>query len=99
MTRDKTDSYIWQKARPLGDRVLVKHTGVISDSKTQGENILRGEVVAVSEGERLPDGRLRKLDVELGDQVGFPKYSGAAIRLDGEDYVILREYDILIKLL
>jgi chaperonin GroES len=54
-----------------------------------------GEVVAVGKGKRLEDGKLVALDVQKGDRILFGKYSGSEIRLDGEEYMIMREDEIL----
>jgi chaperonin GroES len=54
-----------------------------------------GEVMAVGKGKRLEDGQLVALDVQVGDHILFGKYSGSEIRLDGTEYLIMREEDIL----
>jgi chaperonin GroES len=54
-----------------------------------------GEVVAVGKGKRLEDGKLVALDVQKGDRILFGKYSGSEIRLDGAEYMIMREDEIL----
>jgi len=54
-----------------------------------------GEVVAVGKGKRLEDGKLVALDVHVGDRILFGKYSGSEIKLDGEEYMIMREDEIL----
>ena len=88
--------------RPLHDRVVVKRMEeertsaggiVIPDSAT--EKPQRGEVVAVGNGKLTDSGDLRALDVKVGDQVLFGKYSGTEIKLDGEDVLIMKEEDIL----
>ena len=88
--------------RPLGDRVLVKR--VEEESKTKGGIIIpdtakekpqEGEVVAVGQGKRLDDGKLVPLDVKAGDRILFGKYSGSEIKLEGEEYLIIREDEIL----
>jgi chaperonin GroES len=66
---------------------------VIPDSAT--EKPQRGEVVAVGNGKLTDSGDLRALDVKVGDQVLFGKYSGTEIKLDGEDVLIMKEEDIL----
>ncbi len=54
-----------------------------------------GEVVAVGKGKRLEDGKVVALDVQKGDRILFGKYSGSEIRLDGEEYLIMREDEVL----
>ena len=54
-----------------------------------------GEVVAVGKGKRLEDGKLIPLDVQAGDRILFGKYSGSDIKLDGEEYLIMREDEVL----
>jgi chaperonin GroES len=88
--------------RPLHDRVLA--TRLEAEEKTKGgivipdaakEKPIEGKVVAVGSGRRLDDGTVRPLDVKKGDRVLFGKYSGTDVQLEGEDYLILREDDIL----
>ena len=88
--------------RPLYDRVVIKR---IEEAETkQGglyipdsakEKPQEGEVVAVGQGKRLENGKLAPLDVKAGDRILFGKYSGSEIKLDGNDYLILREDEIL----
>jgi len=88
--------------RPLHDRVVIKR---IEEGETmQGglyipdsakEKPQRGEVVAVGKGKRADDGKLIPLDVQAGDQILFGKYSGSDIKLDGTEYLIMREDEIL----
>ncbi len=91
------------RIRPLYDRVVVKR---VEDKETamQGglyipdsakEKPQEGEVVAVGKGKRLEDGKLVALDVRVGDRILFGKYSGSDIKLDGEEYMIMREDEIL----
>ena len=88
--------------RPLHDRVVVKRMEeertsaggiVIPDSAT--EKPQKGEVVAVGNGKITDSGEVRALDVKVGDQVLFGKYSGTEIKVDGEDVLIMKEEDIL----
>ncbi|MBT8120141.1 MAG: co-chaperone GroES [Gammaproteobacteria bacterium] len=90
------------KIRPLHDRVVVKRMEeertsaggiVIPDSAT--EKPVKGEVIAVGNGKVSDSGELRALDVKVGDQVLFGKYSGTEIKIDGDDILIMREEDIL----
>lgn len=88
---------------PLHDRVIIKR---IEDSaeKTAGglfipdsakEKPQEGEVIAAGEGKYKEDGTRQALDVKKGDRVLFGKYSGSEIKLDGEEYLIMREDEIL----
>jgi chaperonin GroES len=88
--------------RPLHDRVVVRR---IEEGETmQGglyipdsakEKPQRGEVVAIGKGKRTEDGKVLALDVEVGDQILFGKYSGSDIKLNGNEYLIMREDEIL----
>jgi len=90
------------KIRPLYDRIVVKRideqettrSGIIIPDSAQ-EKPQEAEVVAVGNGKRLEDGKLVALDVKVGDRILFGKYSGNEIRVDGEEYLIMREDDIL----
>lgn len=88
--------------RPLHDRVLVRR--VEADEKTAGGIIIpdtakekpqEGEVIAAGEGKYKEDGTRQTLDVKEGDRVLFGKYSGSEIKLDGEEFLIMREDEIL----
>jgi chaperonin GroES len=88
--------------RPLGDRVLVKRTEEVT--KTAGgiiipdnnkEKPVQGEVVSTGPGKRNDDGSVCKLDVKEGDKVIFGKYAGSEVKLDGKEYLIMKEDDIL----
>ena len=88
--------------RPLYDRVVVKRIeekenkiGGLFIPDSAKEKPQEGEVVAVGKGKRLEDGKLVALDVQKGDRILFGKYSGSEIRLDGEEYMIMREDEIL----
>ena len=88
--------------RPLYDRIVVKRIeqkeqmqGGIIIPDTAKEKPQEGEVVAAGKGKRLDDGKLAPLDVKVGDRVLFGKYSGNAIKIDGEEYVIMREDEVL----
>ena len=90
------------KIRPLYDRIVVKRideqettrSGIIIPDSAQ-EKPQEAEVIAVGHGKRLEDGKLVVLDVKVGDRILFGKYSGNEIRLDGEEYLIMREDDVL----
>jgi chaperonin GroES len=88
--------------RPLHDRILVRR--VDEDEKTAGGIIIpdtakekpqQGEVVAVGPGARNGDGEILPLDVRVGDRVLFGKYAGSEVTIDGEEYSIMNESDIL----
>jgi chaperonin GroES len=88
--------------RPLHDRVIVER--VKEEEKTKGgiiipdtakEKPIEGKVLAVGNGKIQEDGKVRKLDVKVGDKILFGKYSGTEVKIDGEDRLILREEDIL----
>ena len=89
--------------RPLYDRIVVKRVETEAE-KTHGglyipdsakEKPQEGEVVAVGKGKRLEDGKVVSLDVQVGDRILFGKYSGSDIKLDGEEYMIMREDEVL----
>jgi chaperonin GroES len=89
--------------RPLYDRIVVRRVETEAE-KTHGglyipdsakEKPQEGEVVSVGKGKRLEDGKIVPLDVQPGDRILFGKYSGSEIKLDGEDYMIMREDEVL----
>jgi len=88
--------------RPLQDRVIVervaaeeKSAGGIIIPDTAKEKPQEGKVVAVGNGKRREDGTVTPLDVKAGDRVLFSKYAGSDVTIDGKEYVIMREDDIL----
>ena len=90
------------KFRPLHDRVVIKRLD--SEAKTAGgiiipdtakEKPMEGEVVAVGPGKRSEKGELITMGVKAGDRVLFGKWSGTEIKIDGEEYLILREDEVL----
>jgi chaperonin GroES len=90
------------KVRPLHDRVLVKRIeedevvkGGIIIPDTAKEKPMEGEIMAVGPGKVSDEGKVTPLDVKKGDRVLFGKYSGTEIKIDEEDYVIMREEEIL----
>jgi chaperonin GroES len=90
------------KIRPLHDRVIVKRmeeerksAGGIVIPDTAGEKPDTGEVVAVGTGKLLEDGKVRPLDVKVGDKILFGKYSGQSVKLEGTEYLVMREEDIM----
>ncbi len=91
------------KIRPLYDRIVVKRieqkrsrcTAVCTSPIRAKEKPQEGEVVAVGKGKRLEDGKVIPLDVQPGDRILFGKYSGSDIKLDGEEFLIMREDEVL----
>lgn len=90
------------KIRPLHDRVVVKRweeektsPGGIVIPDSAKEKPIKGEVVAVGLGKPLDNGDVRALSVKAGDKILFGKYAGTEVKIDGEDYLILREDDIM----
>ena len=90
------------KLRPLGDKILVKR--VEAETKTKSGIVLpdsakekprRGKVLSVGEGKRLDNGERSPLHVKKGDEVIFASYAGTEIKLDGEDFIIMREEEVL----
>jgi chaperonin GroES len=90
--------------RPLYDRIVVKRIEQQQDEKTASGLIIpdsakekpqEGEVVAVGKGKRLEDGKVVALDVQVGDRILFGKYSGSEIKIDGQEYLIMREDEVL----
>lgn len=88
--------------RPLHDRVVVKRLEeertsaggiVLPDSATEKPS--EGEIIAAGNGKLLDNGKIRALDVKVGDKVLFGKYSGNEVKIDGEDYIVMREDDIM----
>jgi chaperonin GroES len=88
--------------RPLYDRIVVKRIeeqetvqgGIIIPDSAK-EKPQEGEVFAVGQGKRLENGTVVALDVKKGDRILFGKYSGSEIKLDGEEYLIMREDEVL----
>jgi chaperonin GroES len=90
------------KIRPLHDRVIVKR---LEEVRTTASGIIipdtavekpdQGEVIAVGTGKVLEDGSVRKLEVKVGDKVLFGKYSGQAVKVDGDELLVMKEEDIM----
>ncbi|PIQ95530.1 MAG: co-chaperone GroES [Nitrospinae bacterium CG11_big_fil_rev_8_21_14_0_20_56_8] len=90
------------KIRPLGDRILVQpilekevRKGGIIIPDSAKEKPIEGRVKAVGKGRMGEDGKPIKLEVKEGDKVLYSKYAGTEIKLDGEDYLLMREDDVL----
>jgi chaperonin GroES len=90
------------KLRPLQDRILVKR--IEEEAKTAGgifipdtakEKPQMGQIVSVGNGKKTDEGKTIPVDVKAGDKVLFGKYSGTEVKVDGEEYLIMREDDIL----
>ena len=88
--------------KPLGDRLVIKaqdpsdktKSGLVLPESAK-EKPQEGKVVAVGSGKLLDDGSVKKLEVKSGDKVLYGKYSGTEVRVQDEDYLILREEDVL----
>ena len=90
------------KVRPLHDRIIVQRieeqeqkVGGIIIPDTAKEKPQQGKVIAVGQGKVKDDGKRQPLDVKAGDLILFGKYSGQEIKLDGEEYLIMREDEVL----
>jgi chaperonin GroES len=90
------------KIRPLHDRILVKRleeerktaSGIVIPD-TAAEKPDQGEVIEVGNGKILDDGKLRPLDIKKGDKILFGKYSGQAVKVKGEELLVMREEDVM----
>jgi len=87
---------------PLHDRVLVepldaeeKTAGGIIIPDTAQEKPMEGKIVAVGKGSRNDDGKVTPLDVAKGDRILYGKWSGTEVKVDGDDYLIMKESDIM----
>ncbi|MDQ2638964.1 MAG: co-chaperone GroES [Pseudomonadota bacterium] len=90
------------KIRPLHDRILVKRLeeerttkGGIIIPDTATEKPVQGKVVAVGNGKILEDGKVRPLDIKIGDKILFGKYGGQEVKVDGEELLVMREEDVM----
>ncbi|HEX2342459.1 MAG TPA: co-chaperone GroES [Vicinamibacterales bacterium] len=90
------------KVRPLHDRIIVQRidegeqkVGGIIIPDTAKEKPQQGKVIAVGKGKAEKDGKVTPLDVKAGDLILFGKYSGQEIKLDGDEYLIMREEEVL----
>ena len=90
------------KFRPLHDRILVKRLeeaeirkGGIIIPDTAKEKPQQGEIIAIGAGKVLDDGKRQQLDVQEGNKILFGKYAGSEVKLDGEEFLIMREDDVL----
>lgn len=87
---------------PLQDRIIVKRA--VEEEKSKGgivipdtakEKPIRGVVVAVGPGKRLESGDIQPMSVKLGDEVLFGKYAGTEVKLENQDYIVMREDDVI----
>jgi chaperonin GroES len=90
------------KIRPLHDRVIVKRleeerksAGGIVIPDNVAEKPDQGEVIAVGPGKRNDEGKREPLDVKVGDRILFGKYSGSTVKIEGTEYLVMREEDIM----
>lgn len=90
------------KIRPLHDRVVIERIeeertspGGIVIPDTAAEKPIKGAIISVGKGKILENGEVRPLAVKVGDRVLFGKYSGTEVKVDGKEYVIMREDDIM----
>jgi chaperonin GroES len=90
------------KFRPLHDRVVVKRvdgesksTGGIIIPDTAKEKPMEGEIIAVGPGARDENGQIQPLDVKAGDRILFGKWSGTEVKIDGVEYLIMKESDVM----
>jgi chaperonin GroES len=88
--------------RPLHDRVVVRRleeertsAGGIVIPDSAAEKPIQGKIIAIGNGKPLDNGQVRALEVKVGDRVLFGKYSGTEVKLDGQDYLVMREDDIM----
>ncbi len=90
------------KVRPLHDRILIKRIeeketikgGIIIPDSAK-EKPQEGEVIAVGKGKKTEDGKVIPMDVQAGDRILFGKYSGTEIKIDDQEYLIVREDEVL----
>jgi chaperonin GroES len=90
------------KIRPLHDRVIVKRleeerksAGGIVIPDNAAEKPDQGEVIAIGPGKRNDEGKREALDVKVGDRILFGKYSGTTVKIEGTEYLVMREEDIM----
>ena len=90
------------KIRPLHDRIIVKRleeerktaSGIVIPD-TAAEKPDQGEVLAIGKGKLLEDGKVRPLDLKVGDKILFGKYSGQTVKVKGEELLVIREEDVM----
>jgi chaperonin GroES len=88
--------------KPLGDKIIAK--AVSAEEKTAGGIVLpdsakekpqEAEIIAVGPGTQLPSGKISPMDVKIGDRVIYSKYAGTEVKVDNDEYIILRQDDVL----
>ena len=90
------------KIRPLHDRIIVKRleeerktaSGIVIPD-TAAEKPDQGEVLAIGKGKILEDGKVRPLDLKIGDKILFGKYGGTEVKVDGDELLVMREEDVM----
>lgn len=90
------------KIRPLHDRVVVRRledervtpSGIVIPD-TAAEKPMKGEIIAIGTGRIMENGQVRPLGVKAGDKILFGKYSGTEVKVDGHEYLVMREEDIM----
>ena len=91
------------KIRPLHDRLIVRRkeeerttaSGIVIPESASAEKPDQGVIEAVGNGKLLEDGKVRKLDVNVGDKVLFGKYAGQAVTVDGDELLVMKEEDVM----
>ena len=91
------------KIRPLHERLIVRRqeeerttaSGIVIPESASAEKPDQGVVEAVGNGKLLDDGNVRKLDVNVGDKVLFGKYAGQAVKVDGDELLVMKEEDVM----
>ena len=92
------------KIRPLGDRLLVQRLEDAAEQRSAGgiiipdtakEKPMEAKVIAVGPGRRTDDGKIHKIELSIGDRVLISKYAGTEVKISGEEYLIMREDDVL----
>jgi len=90
------------KIRPLHDRVIIKRLeeertspGGIVIPDSAAEKPIKGKVIAVGKGKILENGAVRPLDIKVGDNILFGKYSGTEVKVDGDELLVMREEDVM----
>lgn len=89
--------------RPLQDRIIVERVeeetktaaGIIIPDTVSKEKPQEGKVIAAGKGKLSPEGKVLPLDIKAGDRVLFGKYAGSEVKVDGQEYLIMREDDVL----
>ena len=93
------------RLKPVNDKIVVKpnekneeektESGIILPDSVDRGKLMEGEVVAIGNGAKTEDGKIVKMDVKVGDRVLFGKWSGTEVKIDGKEYSIMKESDIM----